>query len=326
MAIIYVKSGATGNGSAWNNAYGSLASALTAALAGDEIWVSAGTYKPTTGTDRNATFTLKNNVGIYGGFAGTETAVDSVFSRNYANRGSGGAVFNKLMKLCKKISNVLGLISGVTLATAGMLLVNSNPASASQLWNFTIGIGNRFSAGTFTTNDCNNFTSQCLVTGITGIDAWGDSMFQVPPPGLIPEMGTPSINKNYYLKYYDNLLPLTYNGIVFTSLNHERYILFNWNLFFDSTNQKYYLWQQAKYLCKGTPISYNCSKGFSGDDRYTTPIAYYNYYNGEVQFQFSPANPPPPPQSVPESDNVVGLLLLGGGFSLKRVISRLSNR
>ncbi|MFN7253930.1 MAG: hypothetical protein ACK5U2_01950, partial [Microcystis sp.] len=33
MAIIYVKSGSTGNGSAWNNAYGSLASALTAAQA-----------------------------------------------------------------------------------------------------------------------------------------------------------------------------------------------------------------------------------------------------------------------------------------------------
>ncbi|WP_277925619.1 hypothetical protein [Microcystis flos-aquae] len=33
MAIIYVKSGSTGNGSAWNNAFDSLASASAAALA-----------------------------------------------------------------------------------------------------------------------------------------------------------------------------------------------------------------------------------------------------------------------------------------------------
>ena len=73
--IIYVKSNASGanNGTSWTNAFTSLQSALAAAASGNEIWVAAGTYKPTTNTDRSVSFVLKNAVSIYGGFAGTET-------------------------------------------------------------------------------------------------------------------------------------------------------------------------------------------------------------------------------------------------------------
>ena len=73
--IHYVKWNANGanNGTSWADAYTDLQSALSAATNGDEIWVAAGTYKPTTGTDRTLSFTLKNGVAIYGGFAGTET-------------------------------------------------------------------------------------------------------------------------------------------------------------------------------------------------------------------------------------------------------------
>lgn len=39
----------------------------------DEVWVKTGTYKPTTGTDRNISFTLDRAVAVYGGFAGNET-------------------------------------------------------------------------------------------------------------------------------------------------------------------------------------------------------------------------------------------------------------
>ncbi len=68
-----------GTGTSWADAYrgaGALQAALTAAVAGDEIWVKAGTYLPGSSPNRTASFTMKTGVGIYGGFAGTETARD----------------------------------------------------------------------------------------------------------------------------------------------------------------------------------------------------------------------------------------------------------
>ena len=76
--ILYVNSNATGNNSGinWLNAMTSLKTALNSSCAGiTQIWVAKGTYKPTTNTSRDSSFTMKNNLAIYGGFAGTETAL-----------------------------------------------------------------------------------------------------------------------------------------------------------------------------------------------------------------------------------------------------------
>ncbi len=64
-----------GTGQSWASAFRSLQSALAAAQFGDEIWVAAGTYHPSESFDRSVSFFLKNGVGIYGGFTGTETTL-----------------------------------------------------------------------------------------------------------------------------------------------------------------------------------------------------------------------------------------------------------
>ncbi|MBB3838365.1 putative outer membrane repeat protein [Runella defluvii] len=72
--IVYVNASASGgnNGRSWANAYTDLEAALNAARANpscvSQIWVAAGTYKPTSGTDRGISFSMVNGVAIYGGF------------------------------------------------------------------------------------------------------------------------------------------------------------------------------------------------------------------------------------------------------------------
>ncbi|MDO8971586.1 MAG: hypothetical protein Q7U74_12905, partial [Saprospiraceae bacterium] len=69
---LYVNLNATGsaNGLSWANAFVSLDAALAVSAPGQEIWVSAGTYKPV------SSFLLQTGVSLYGGFSGTETALN----------------------------------------------------------------------------------------------------------------------------------------------------------------------------------------------------------------------------------------------------------
>lgn len=69
---VYVKHDATGanDGSSWADAYTDLQSAL--ADVPDTIFVAAGTYYPTSGTNRSLYFNLTDNKRIFGGFAGGE--------------------------------------------------------------------------------------------------------------------------------------------------------------------------------------------------------------------------------------------------------------
>ncbi|MBX3363645.1 MAG: hypothetical protein KF866_02660 [Phycisphaeraceae bacterium] len=79
---IYVRASATGakTGHNWDNAFTDLQEALALAQQSqgmiNEIWVAAGSYMPTTGTDRTKTFTIPSGVKLYGGFSGNESALE----------------------------------------------------------------------------------------------------------------------------------------------------------------------------------------------------------------------------------------------------------
>ena len=74
--VYHVSIKGTGDGSSWEKAMGSLDDALAKATSGDEIWIAAGTYKPTqlikSSKKNSRHFPLKDGVSLYGGFAGTE--------------------------------------------------------------------------------------------------------------------------------------------------------------------------------------------------------------------------------------------------------------
>jgi autotransporter family porin len=75
--ICYVRAANTSgpwDGKSWRTAFASLQDALAAASAHCiEIWIAAGTYKATAGTDRTVSFALSEGIELYGGFRGTET-------------------------------------------------------------------------------------------------------------------------------------------------------------------------------------------------------------------------------------------------------------
>ncbi len=80
--VVYVDKDAAGanNGSSWLNAFTDLQTALAFVKVNPtvtEIWVAEGAYKPTSGSDRAATFVIPNGLAVYGGFEGTESDRDA---------------------------------------------------------------------------------------------------------------------------------------------------------------------------------------------------------------------------------------------------------
>ncbi|MBN9349895.1 MAG: T9SS type A sorting domain-containing protein [Chitinophagaceae bacterium] len=146
QTIRYVKAGATGSGTSWTDDSGDLQAAINASVAGDQVWVARGTYKPkyradnmssANANDRNNAFVLKKDVKIYGGFAGTETTLAQRDLSVLANRAL--------------LSGDIGA-TGDNSDNAYHVVISAGDAGTSELNGFTVSGGNADGIGGISIN------------------------------------------------------------------------------------------------------------------------------------------------------------------------------
>ena len=170
----YVKPGGAGTApyTSWGTASNDLQAVINQAVAGDEIWIAAGTYKPNrradaltvvTATDRNDAFVLKSGVKIYGGFAGTETLLSQRNSSSNVVTLSGD-IGTAIITTdnCYHVVISAGIVSTATLLD-GVTVSGGNANATGLIPNITVNstsINPRFGGGLFKVNS-NTAISSC---------------------------------------------------------------------------------------------------------------------------------------------------------------------
>ncbi len=137
LARLYVRQGvsAAGNGASWATPLKFLQDALFIAGPGTEIWVARGVYYP--GIYRTDSFALEPGVAIYGGFAGTESALSQRSWQANPTVLSGDIDRND----AADPTGVVNSPTAITGANAYHVVTGSNLTPTARLDGFTITAG-----------------------------------------------------------------------------------------------------------------------------------------------------------------------------------------
>lgn len=152
------------NGSSWLNAFpaASLQIAINGASSGDEVWVATGIYYTTSSSTRSISFAMKNNVIIYGSFAGTETSITQrnliagLSSTLSGAIGTVGIGDNSYHVISNSNLNNTAIIDG-------FIIRDGNDDRAATGSDFGLG-GGIYNGGSGTGNVCSPTIRNCVIT------------------------------------------------------------------------------------------------------------------------------------------------------------------
>ncbi len=151
------------NGSSWANAAlgSSLQTTINSASTGDEIWVSAGTYYTTSGTNRAISFAMKDGVTIYGSFTGNETLLSQrmlssgITSILSAEIGAAGIADNSYHTIHNVGLNTTAVLDGFVIKDANdNRVATANNGLGGGIYNDGDGLG----------NTCSPTIRNCVIT------------------------------------------------------------------------------------------------------------------------------------------------------------------
>ncbi|MBI4761641.1 MAG: choice-of-anchor Q domain-containing protein [Chloroflexota bacterium] len=181
----------TGPCDSWANAC-TLQRALFVAGGGDEVWVQQGTYKPTTGTDRSASFVIRDGVAVYGGFLGTETA-RSQRNPNPANTILSGEIGDQNLLTDNSFHVVTIDNAGLSTLLDGFTITRGYVADAD---------GNPYGAGVYITNSSPTLNNLIITDNRAGstVGSGGGGIYIDDTDGL--PLITPTISNVKFLNNY----------------------------------------------------------------------------------------------------------------------------
>ncbi len=172
--ILYVNANAAGtnDGSSWTNAFTTLQPAITSAATctGSQVWVAAGTYKPTTTLDRTVSFSMRNNLGIYGGFpnTGNPTFAQRNPTTNITTLSGDIGVAGNSDNSYHVISNAAGIDN--TAILDGFVIVDGNANTAGSFRNVGGGLFNNAGAAL---DKCSPRIDNCIFANNNALDNGG---------------------------------------------------------------------------------------------------------------------------------------------------------